>query len=96
MENQETSENLRLKRLRYRSWHRGCKETDVILGHFADEHLHTLNPAQLDVYETLLEEQDVDIWNWLIESAVPSKAEYLPVLGLLKEYSATHYQSTAR
>lgn len=96
MENQDSPEKLRLKRLRYRSWHRGCKETDVILGHFADEHLHTLTPAQLDIYENMLEEQDVDIWNWLTEAAVPAEEAYISVLGLLKEYSSSHYQSQHR
>lgn len=60
------SPDIRLRRIRYRSWHRGCKETDVILGNFADQALHSLNkPEELDAYEALLDEQDVDIWNWL-------------------------------
>lgn len=56
----------RIKRLRYRSWHRGCKETDLILGRFSESGLAVLAPAQLDTYEKLLDEDDADIWNWII------------------------------
>lgn len=55
----------RLKRLRYRSWHRGCKETDIVLGPFADSALDGLDKGLVDRYEALLDESDSDIWNWL-------------------------------
>lgn len=57
---------LRLKRLQYRSMHRGCKETDLILGEFSKTHLPTLHTEELDAFEALLDEDDVDIWNWLV------------------------------
>ena len=63
---QSTTEDARLKRLRYRSWHRGCKETDLILGRFADGGLSTLPEPMLTVYEQLLDENDADIWDWII------------------------------
>ena len=59
----------RLKRLLYRSWHRGCKETDIVLGNFAERHLHELDGEMLAVYEALLDENDIDIWNWLTGQA---------------------------
>lgn len=77
---------IRLKRLRYRSAHRGCKETDLVLGHFADEALDGLDPAMLDVYERLLDEDDANIWDWLIGKTTPPQTEYLPLLTLLKGY----------
>jgi antitoxin CptB len=74
--------NIRLKRLHYRSWHRGCKETDIVLGQFADSALAGLSAEQLDLYEKLLEEDDVDIWNWL--TGEPAPAAYAPLIELLK------------
>ena len=71
-----------IKRLRYRSWHRGCKETDLLLGRFADEKLALLTPPQLAVYERLLEESDADIWDWL--NGHPAPVEYAELLALLK------------
>ncbi|MBI1272856.1 MAG: succinate dehydrogenase assembly factor 2 [Alphaproteobacteria bacterium] len=65
----------RRERLRFRSWHRGTKEMDLILGTFADLHIHTLSERQLDEYEELLLESDPDLYNWYAgrESAPPEK-----------------------
>ncbi len=60
---QETPEN-RLKRLHMRSWRRGIKEMDLILGSFADSHLAGLSPEMLDSYEALLDENDQDLYPW--------------------------------
>lgn len=79
-------QNPRLKRLLYRSWHRGCKETDIVLGNFAAENLGKLDALQLDIYEKLLDEQDWDIWNWLTGKDLP-KDEYIPFLNMLRAYN---------
>ena len=54
----------RLKRLRMRSWRRGTKEMDLILGGFSDAHLTDLDQALLASYEALLEENDNDLYDW--------------------------------
>ena len=43
----------RLERLKFRSWHRGTREMDLLLGSFADAHLPLFAPEELDRYETL-------------------------------------------
>ncbi|MBM3556610.1 MAG: succinate dehydrogenase assembly factor 2 [Alphaproteobacteria bacterium] len=53
------------RRLRYRSWHRGCKETDLVFGPFADAHLGGFGVGELAAYEALLEENDNDLWDWV-------------------------------
>ena len=58
----------RLKRLRFRSWHRGTKEADMMIGGFFDAHSARWTPAELDWFEAFLEEQDVDIMGWAIGS----------------------------
>ncbi len=60
----ETRE-IRLKRLAMRSWRRGIKEMDLILGGFADAELAGLDEATLDDYERLLEENDWDLYYWV-------------------------------
>ncbi|MBU3031683.1 succinate dehydrogenase assembly factor 2 [Paracoccus marinaquae] len=55
----------RLRRLRMRSWRRGMKEMDLILGHFADGALSGLSGDQLDMYEMLLSENDQDLYLWI-------------------------------
>ena len=60
----ETRET-RIKRLRMRSWRRGIKEMDLILGGFADNGLAELEGAAMDGYEALLEENDWDLYYWV-------------------------------
>jgi antitoxin CptB len=54
----------RLKRLRFRAWHRGTKEADLMIGGFFDAHHATWNDEEIAWFETFLEEQDVDIMAW--------------------------------
>lgn len=56
------------KKLKFRSDHRGCKETDIIFGQFSDEMLDLLNESQLKEYEQLLDIPDVDFYNWITET----------------------------
>ncbi len=59
------TEDRRRERLRFRSWHRGTREMDLLLGSFADAHLHAFSDAQLDIYEAVLEFSDPDLYNWI-------------------------------
>ena len=54
----------RLRRLAIRSWRRGTKEMDLILGRFWDENGDALDDATLDLYEDLLSENDQDLYLW--------------------------------
>lgn len=60
----ETQE-ARLKRLGMRSWRRGTKEMDLILGPFSDRHLPDLSEAELLLYDQLLDENDQDLYLWV-------------------------------
>ncbi|MBK5927601.1 succinate dehydrogenase assembly factor 2 [Rhodobaculum claviforme] len=63
----------RLRRLRLRSWRRGTKEMDLILGPWADAHLAGLTPEALDGYEAMLEENDQDLYVWVTgQDAAPA------------------------
>ncbi len=55
---------IRLKRLKMRSWRRGTKEMDLILGPFSDNRLAALPNDLVPVYEALLEENDQDLYQW--------------------------------
>ena len=60
----------RLRRLRYRAWHRGTQEADRLIGGFFDRHHVAWSRAELGWFEALLEEQDVDVMAWAIGTAV--------------------------
>ena len=55
----------RLKRMKMRSMRRGIREMDLILGAFADTQLAAMAPAELDLYDALLSENDHDLYQWV-------------------------------
>ena len=57
---------LRRKRLRYRAWHRGTQEMDLVLGHFVDAHIEQFNSSDLGRLELLMDEQDTDLLRWVM------------------------------
>ena len=61
----EMIENRR-KRLIFRSWHRGTREMDLIMGSFADRNVPGFDVGALDMYESLLNQNDPDLYNWYI------------------------------
>jgi len=74
------------RRLRFRSWHRGTREADLILGRFADAHLADFTAEQLDRYGALLEKSDPDIYDWLTGRASVPAADDTDVFRLLKDF----------
>ena len=64
----------RLRRLRLRSWRRGIREMDLILGGFADAELGGLDDAALDAYERLLELPDWELYAWVTGAEAPPAA----------------------
>lgn len=84
--------DIRRKRLRFQSWHRGTKESDLILGRFADRYLETFDAAELDAFERLLDCSDPEIFDWISgRTPVPASLES-PVTKLLLKFdvSAQH------
>ncbi|MBL4928716.1 FAD assembly factor SdhE [Fuscibacter oryzae] len=66
----ETAE-ARLKRITMRSWRRGTKEMDMVLGPFADARLAGMDEATLVTYDALLDENDQDLLPWVLGQAEP-------------------------
>ncbi|MBC2837124.1 succinate dehydrogenase assembly factor 2 [Paragemmobacter straminiformis] len=81
----ETAE-ARLKRMTMRSWRRGTKEMDLILGPWADAHLAGLDAARLEAYELLLAENDQDLMAWIFGQA-EAPAHVAPLLGEIAAYA---------
>jgi len=74
----------RLKRLRFRAWHRGTKEADMLIGGFFDRHCAVWNDAEIAWFEAFIEEQDVDIMAWAIGSAAPPTRWQGPMMETLR------------
>lgn len=74
----------RIKRLRFRAWHRGTKEADIMIGGFFDKHHEQWSEAEIDWFEWLLEEQDVDIMAWALGTLAAPDAYAGEMLSRLK------------
>ena len=73
----------RRKRLKYRSWHRGTREMDLLLGAFADACLDGFDATLLAEYEALLELPEPDLYEWILGRAAPPPSARSSVLDRL-------------
>ena len=76
------------KRLRFRAWHRGTRELDLIMGKFADRHMDTLDENELAAFEALLEENDVEVFGWVAGRAEPPE-QHAALVALLRDLALT-------
>ena len=84
-----SSSDTRRKRLAFRSRHRGTRESDLILGRFADAHLAGFDHRQLDLYEALLDCADADLFDWITGRASPPPEHDHDVTHLLLSFTNT-------
>ncbi len=74
------------KRLLYKSSNRGWKENDILLGSFAKQDISKLSDDQLKIFDVLLDESDVDIFNWINKkTAIPNQFDN-QVMHMLQEF----------
>ena len=62
------------KQILYRSSHRGCKETDFLLGKFFFEKLQSYTNSELELAKAFLEEDDLKIYDWILEKEIIPQA----------------------
>ena len=78
-------EDLRIRRLAIRSWRRGTKEMDLILGPFSDTELAGLTGDMLDRYDALLSENDIDLYRWTSRQS-PTPNEHRAMLEMIRRF----------
>ena len=78
---------IRRKRLKYRSQHRGTKELDLLLGRFAAARLDTLNAGQIDRFEALLDAPSPLVYAWVIGQDDPPPDMDTDILLLLRDFT---------
>ncbi len=83
----ETAED-RLKRLRMRSWRRGTKEMDLVLGPYADARLGAMDEPTLALYDRLLTENDQDLLPWVL-GQTPPPPDYGALLAEIAAFART-------
>jgi antitoxin CptB len=81
---------VRRRRLKFRVWHRGMREVDLILGRFADAHLDALDDDDLTAFEALLDVPDQVLLAWVTgEMPVPGERD-TPFLRRLIAFNHNH------
>jgi len=71
----EDARKQRLGRIAYRAWRRGFREADMVLGPFVDQIGPSMDDAELDQLEHLLNEEDQYLYAWIIEKE-PTPPEF--------------------
>jgi antitoxin CptB len=82
----------RMKRLRFRAWHRGTREADLLIGGFFDAAAGAWDEPELGWFEALLEEQDVDIMSWAIGTAAPPERFEGPLMQRMRELNYIRHE----
>ena len=69
---QRSQLEVRRRRILYRSWHRGMRELDLIMGRFAERTINELTAQELFEFEQLMEVSDRELLAWITgEGDVP-------------------------
>ena len=58
----------RFARAKFRAWHRGTREADYMIGGFFDRYHAQWSDNDLVWFETLLDEDDVDVMAWALKT----------------------------
>lgn len=80
----------RRRKILFRAWHRGMRETDLIMGGFANAEIATLSEVELDAFEALIEVLDRDLLSWVTgEAQVPENYD----TALFRRLKAFHHHT---
>jgi antitoxin CptB len=85
---ERSSEGLdeRRKKLLFRAWRRGVRETDLIVGRFADVYIDKFDETALDHFERLIEVPNAELYNWVSGEAEAPAEHDTAVLRDLKSF----------
>ncbi len=75
-----------IKKLIYRSKYTGTRETDILLGTFAEKHLVNLTDENLLAYEQLLQSGDPRIWRLSIDIEQTESEKERTLINLIRDF----------
>jgi antitoxin CptB len=74
-----------IKKIIYRAVHRGCKETDFLLGDFFVANKDNLPELGLDLCEKFLDEDDLLIYDWILDK-IPYEIIYKNLIEEIRKF----------
>ncbi len=84
---------MRRRKLLFRAWRRGVRETDLIVGRFADAYIEKFDEGALDEFERLIEVPNASLYAWVVGSeAVPPDYD----TAVLRDMIAFHETAEAK
>jgi antitoxin CptB len=76
----------RRRRLRYRAWHRGFQEMDLVMGRFVDAEVAAFTDAELADFECLIDVPDHEIYAWVLGNAPVPPAYDTALFGRMRDF----------
>ena len=83
----------RRRKLLFRSWHRGIREMDLILGRFADTEIADLREDDLAELERLIEVPDPDLYAALTGDKPLDPAYASPLFDRIRAFRAVDHDA---
>ncbi len=82
------ADEVRRKRMIYRSKQRGWLEVDLLLGSWAEINVPKLSAKELDEYDIVLREETIDVYNYVSgKDPLPDRLKDLKVIKDLQAYA---------
>ncbi len=75
----------RRRRIRFRAWHRGTREMDMVLGPYVDAELDALDAETVGELERLMALPDRDLFTWFSTGDVPPEQD-TPIFRRIKAF----------
>lgn len=80
------STEARLKRIQWRC-RRGTRELDALLGGWLDAHAASMDETQFAAFDALLDQQDPELWDWLMAHAEPPRADWRAIVAGIRRHA---------
>ena len=79
--------DIRRRKVLFRSWHRGMREMDLIMGHFADAAVADWTADELFEFERLLELPDRELLAWIVGETSVAADYDTPMYRRLRDFT---------
>jgi antitoxin CptB len=84
--------DVRRRKVLFRAWRRGMRETDLLLGRFADAYIGQLNERDLAAFEALLEVPDQDVLGWVTGQFAVPEIHATPLLAAIITFHTERHE----
>ena len=88
----QPSLQVRRRRAKWRAWHRGMQELDIVLGRYADAQVDAMDEPALEKFEDVLMQEDTDLFAWLVRGSELPPEQDSALMRQLLEFSAAGLQ----